>query len=138
VVRIRGRDLPADPYVRFGQVRATVLQSSPSAIVARTPPHLPGTVDVTVSGGGQSRVLPAAYTFTGSDDAPPAPAPEPAPPPPAREPEGPAPRTLRAPYDAASGLRLDRFAPGHPLLVLTRQQRDAATCTQPSCPALPL
>ena len=49
VVQLTGANLGPTPVVRFGGAEATVIRSSTSSILVRTPPHAPGDVPVTVT-----------------------------------------------------------------------------------------
>ena len=49
--------------VSFGGVPSTFTVVSDSEILASTPVHAPGTVDVAVTSGGGTATLPAAFTF---------------------------------------------------------------------------
>ncbi|HZI18124.1 MAG TPA: IPT/TIG domain-containing protein [Pyrinomonadaceae bacterium] len=50
--------------VRFGEDEARVREIKPESISVRTPMHSEGLVDVSVRRGGESDILPSAYTYT--------------------------------------------------------------------------
>ena len=52
-VVLSGADLGSSPVVRFGGVEATVIRSTTTSVVVRTPLHLPGEVPVTVLAGSR-------------------------------------------------------------------------------------
>jgi len=64
-VSILGSNLTAGVRVSFGASSGTVVSVSPSAVVALTPSHLPGAVNVQVTNadGQASNSLPGAFTY---------------------------------------------------------------------------
>lgn len=62
-VQLHGKGFPQKPTVFFDRVPAKVKGVGDRAIVAETPSHALGPVNVEVSGGGQSATLSAAYTY---------------------------------------------------------------------------
>src|SRR5712691_11640706 len=51
-------------YVRFGDVLGTISINSSTEIVAQTPPHAAGPVDVTVNIAGKAKItIPAAFRY---------------------------------------------------------------------------
>ena len=66
VVQITGTGFPSDVFVRFGGGNASISYRSGSLILASTPPHVAGVVDVTLSGAGGAwqRTLPGGFTYT--------------------------------------------------------------------------
>src|SRR5262249_47053204 len=62
-VTVQGFGFGTDSTVTFGGLSATVESVSQTSIVATTPEHLPGIVDVSVASGGDAQILPAAFRF---------------------------------------------------------------------------
>jgi len=65
-VSISGSDFSPDCAVSFGDVLATSTFSDDHTLIATTPAHFVGTVDVIVQCGAKTTTLPNAYRFTAS------------------------------------------------------------------------
>lgn len=135
---------PVDPYVRFGDSNGvSVTAMDGFGIRVTTPPHVAGTVDVTViARDGTETVLRDAFTFVAPTPAPAPPRTSPPPgdtsPPPAPAPPSPYARTVRRPYTAANGLRVDTFLDGHPLMRISLRAWDGHGCRTSPCAGVAL
>lgn len=63
-VTVNGRNFTPSVGVQFGSVAASVQFVNSNQVIATTPPHAPGAVDVTVVAGGSSTSLSGAFTYS--------------------------------------------------------------------------
>ena len=123
--------MPRKPVVAFGGSTGSQAYADRNRVIVETPAHPAGAVTVVVSGGGGTVTLPDAFRYLGEE-------PDPEPEPEEEEEAGPPPRTARAPFTAANGLRIDAFGPGHPLLRLQTAAWADGGCTAAVCSAVML